>query len=109
MNIDVSAFGAPMIAIVVYSLIEVIKSACGHSPKMKRFYPAISALVGMVLGVVGYATGDFEITANSVVNAAFVGLCSGLSATGTDQFVDGIRGKKATQEAPQETDEGREE
>ncbi len=107
MKLDITAFCTPMIAIAVYILVEVIKSACGHNPKMKGFYPAIAATLGVTLGIVGYVTGDFETSATSWVSAAFIGLCSGLCATGTDQFMDGIRRKGTKAETTQETEDER--
>ena len=90
----IEAFSAPMIAMAVYVCIELFKEFVGHKEQYKRWYPIIAGVLGMVFATVAYITGVVEIPAKDLVSAIFVGLCSGLCATGTDQLIHKIVGKK---------------
>lgn len=87
MHFDIGSFSAPMISTVVYVFIELLKRIIRHDEKIKRWYPAVAAVLGMLLGWGAYMTGVVPIMATDATGALFVGLCSGLCATGTDQLI----------------------
>ena len=58
----------PAIAAIVYSLIDIVKTACGGDEKFKRFIPLVSAALG--LGVAIPATvmyGSLRVRLNRTV------------------------------------------
>lgn len=90
MYFDIGTFSAPIISTVVYVLIELLKRFVKHDEKIKRWYPAVAAVLGMLLGWGAYMTGAVPIMATNAAGALFIGLCSGLCATGTDQLIHKI-------------------
>ena len=76
----------PAIVSITYALIEAYKKwvAKGRE-KWLAFVPLIALIIGGVLGVVIFYIAPQIIIANSWYMALIVGLCSGLSATGTNQ------------------------
>ena len=90
----IEAFSAPMIAMAVYVCIELFKEFVGHKEQYKRWYPIIAGVLGIAFATVAYITGVVEVPAKDLVSAIFVGLCSGLCATGTDQLIHKIAQKK---------------
>ena len=104
---NMETFCVPMIAMAVYVFIELIKWLVGHGEKYKRWYPIIAGGLGMAMSAAAYMTGATEIPAESLTSAIFIGLCSGLCATGTDQLiVKLLKGKDATGEDEATTAEG---
>ena len=83
----IEALSAPAIATAVYVAIEVLKHLTGGSAALKKWYPAIAALLGTLLGLLAYLVGWADVPATGAPGALAVGFCSGLSATGTDQLI----------------------
>ena len=52
---------------------------------IKKYIPIISICFGVILGIIGYYTPDIEM-GNNIVEAVFIGLSAGASATGIDQI-----------------------
>jgi hypothetical protein len=77
----------PAIAAIVYTIIDITKTACGGDEKFKRFIPLISALLGAVLGVVSFYAVPGVVETQNIFVAIVMGAASGLSATGTNQVV----------------------
>lgn len=77
----------PAIAAIVYTLIDIVKTACGGDEKFKRFIPLISALLGAICGVVSFYCVPGVIETQNILVAIVIGAASGLSATGTNQVV----------------------
>ena len=77
----------PALAAIVYTIIDIVKTAMGGDEKFKRFIPLIACVLGAVCGVVAFyfVPGVFQ-TENLLV-AIVLGASSGLSATGTNQAV----------------------
>lgn len=75
--------GITILAITVIAyLIGMIARAV---PLENKWIPCICGLCGMALGIVGlFIIPDFP--ANNVIDAAAVGIASGLAATGADQI-----------------------
>lgn len=77
----------PTIAAIVYSLIDIVKTACGGDEKFKRFIPLISAALGAVIGIIAFYFVPGLIETENVLVALVIGGASGLSATGVNQAV----------------------
>ena len=76
----------PAIVSVTYALIEAYKKLFAKGrEKWLAFIPLIALLIGGVLGVAIFYIAPQIIIASNVWWALIVGLCSGLSATGTNQ------------------------
>lgn len=84
----------PALAAIVYTIIDIVKTAMGGDEKFKRFIPLISCALGAVCGVIAFylVPGVFE-TENLLV-AIILGASSGLSATGTNQAVKQLTKKE---------------
>lgn len=77
----------PAIAAIVYSLIDIVKTACGGDEKFKRFIPLVSAALGAVIGIIAFYFVPGVIETENVLVALVIGGASGLSATGVNQAV----------------------
>ncbi len=77
----------PAIAAIVYTLIDIVKTACGGDEKFKRFIPLAAALVGGLIGVIAFYCVPGVIETDNILVAIVLGAASGLSATGTNQAV----------------------
>lgn len=77
----------PAIAAIVYTIIDIVKTACGGDEKFKRFIPLISAVLGAVCGVVAFYFVPGVLETQNLLVAIVIGAASGLSATGTNQAV----------------------
>ena len=77
----------PAIAAVVYFIAELIKYTANYNEKIKRSIPLISAVLGVVCGVVCFYLIPSIISANNVIVAALIGAASGLTATGFNQII----------------------
>lgn len=77
----------PAIAAIVYTIIDIVKTACGGDEKFKRFIPLISAGLGAVIGVIAFYFVPGVIETQNILVAITIGAASGLSATGTNQAV----------------------
>ena len=77
----------PAIAAVVYTIIDIVKTACGGDEKFKRFIPLISAVLGAICGVVSFYFIPGVIDTGNLLVAIIIGASSGLSATGLNQTV----------------------
>ena len=87
----------PALAAIVYTIIDIAKTAMGGDDKFKRFIPLIACVLGAICGVIAFyfVPGVFE-TENLLV-AIVLGASSGLSATGTNQIAKQLT-KTTTQE-----------
>lgn len=77
----------PAIAAIVYTLIDIIKTACGGDARFKRFIPLISAGLGGLIGIAAFYFVPGVVDTQNVLVAIVLGAASGLSATGANQVV----------------------
>ena len=77
----------PAIAAIVYTIIDIVKTAVGNTEKFKRFIPLISCALGAIIGVIAYFCVPGVLETQNVLVAIVLGAASGLSATGTNQAV----------------------
>ncbi|NLL55855.1 MAG: hypothetical protein GX242_01415 [Clostridiales bacterium] len=92
MNLEI--ISVPAIATIVYWTVNLIKYAVKNNEIFKRFIPLISAGLGAVLGLACYYIVPEIIFASNVLVAIITGGASGLSATGTNQIIKQLGGKK---------------
>ena len=77
----------PALAAIVYTIIDITKTACGGDAKFKRFIPLIACVLGAICGVVAFYCVPGMMEAQNILVAIVLGAASGLSATGTNQAV----------------------
>lgn len=87
----------PAIAAIVYTIIDIVKTAVGGIEKFKRFIPLISCALGAIIGIVTYFCVPGVMETQNVLVAIVLGAASGLSATGTNQAVKQLTGKTKTE------------
>lgn len=81
----------PVIAMMVFGLIELIKLPLKSVPNFTNFIPLVSGLLGGILGLTAYFVAPAIIPSSNVFHAILVGGLSGLSATGSHQLVKQIK------------------
>lgn len=91
MNLEI--ISVPIITIIVYWTINLIKYAVKENETFKRFIPLIAAVFGAVLGIVCFYAVPEIIFSQNVLIALITGGASGLSATGCNQIIKQL-GKK---------------
>ena len=77
----------PALAAIVYTIIDITKTALGGDEKFKRFIPLIACVLGAVCGVVAFYCVPGTMGTENLLVAIVLGAASGLSATGTNQVV----------------------
>ena len=77
----------PALAAIVYTIIDITKTALGGDEKFKRFIPLIACVLGAVCGVVAFYCVPGTMGTENLLVAIVLGAASGLSATGTTQAV----------------------
>jgi len=80
----------PIIATIVYWVVNLIKYTVNNSEKFKRLIPIISAVLGAGLGIAAFYIAPEIIIADNLLTAIIIGGASGLSATGTNQIIKQI-------------------
>jgi len=78
----------PAIVSLVFSIMEIYKkiaSKTKHEENLLRLIPIVSAVLGVVGGIVCFFAFPAIIAATDGVTAALIGGASGLSATGCNQ------------------------
>ena len=86
----------PAIAAIVYTIIDIAKTALGGDDRFKRFIPLIACVLGAGIGFY-FVPGIIGST--NILVAIVIGAASGLSATGTNQVVKQLtKGKDSTEE-----------
>ena len=86
MNTFYEAVAIPALAAIVYTIIDITKTAMGGTEKFNRFIPLISCLLGAVCGVVAFYCVPGVMETENLLVALVLGAASGLSATGANQI-----------------------
>jgi hypothetical protein len=76
----------PIIMVLVYIIVELLKNAFNNAERFLNFVPLIAAGMGLLLGIFGFLVSPEQIPTDNVFNAMIMGLFSGLSATGSNQI-----------------------
>lgn len=77
----------PAIAAIVYTIIDIAKTALGGDDRFKKFIPLIACVLGAGIGAVCFYFVPGIIGSTNILVAIVIGAASGLSATGTNQVV----------------------
>ena len=83
----IEVVSVPVIATIVYWVVNLIKYTVNNSEKFKRLIPIVSAVLGAGLGCVVFYIAPSIIIADNILMALIIGGASGLSATGTNQIL----------------------
>lgn len=86
----------PTLAAIVYTIIDIAKTAMGGDEKFSRFIPLIACVLGAICGVVAFYCVPGVLDTQNLLVAIVLGAASGLSATGTNQIAKQLT--KATTE-----------
>ena len=92
----------PALAAIVYTIIDIAKTAMGGDEKFRRFIPLIACVLGAICGVVAFYFVPGVMDTQNLLVAIVLGAASGLSATGTNQVV-----KQLTNTTSTTTEEGK--
>ena len=76
----------PALAAIVYTIIDIAKTAMGGDERFKRFIPLIACLLGAGCGVVAFYCVPGVMETENLLVALVLGAASGLSATGANQI-----------------------
>lgn len=74
-----------IIVVIVYALAEIAKKNVAKDDKQRAYLPYAGALVGALLGIAFFAYDPSLIEASNAIEAVFIGIGSGLVATGANQ------------------------
>ena len=77
----------PVITILVYCIIELLKQITNDNENFKRFIPITATFLGIILGLIIFFTMPEMSIANNALFAIVAGGMSGLAATGGDQLL----------------------
>ena len=92
----------PAIAAIVYTIIDITKTALGGTEKFARFIPLIACALGANIGTVTFFCVPGVMETSNVLVAIVIGAASGLSATGTNQVVKQLTKPKTTDDTTTE-------
>ena len=76
----------PALAAIVYTIIDIAKTALGGDERFKRFIPLIACVLGAGCGVVAFYCVPGVMETENLLVALVLGAASGLSATGANQI-----------------------
>ena len=76
----------PALAAIVYTIIDIAKTAMGGDERFKRFIPLIACVLGAICGVVAFYFVPGVLDTQNLLVAIVLGTASGLSATGANQI-----------------------
>lgn len=86
----------PALAAIVYTIIDIAKTAMGGDEKFRRFIPLVACVLGAICGVVAFYFVPGVMDTQNLLVAIVLGAASGLSATGTNQVVKQLTNTTAT-------------
>ncbi|MEG2015284.1 MAG: hypothetical protein RR086_06080, partial [Clostridia bacterium] len=76
-------------------VMELLKVATGNNEKFKRLIPLLSAILGVIFGLIAFYAVPGIMPTDNVVVALVIGGASGLTATGTNQMIKQLTCPKA--------------
>lgn len=91
----------PALAAIVYTIIDIAKTALGGDDKFKRFIPLIACVLGAICGVIAFYFVPGVMETQNLLVAIVLGAASGLSATGTNQVVKQLTHTEVKEEGDQ--------
>ena len=93
----------PALAAIVYTIIDITKTAMGGDEKFRRFIPLIACILGAVCGVVAFYCVPGVMETENLLVAIVLGAASGLSATGTNQVAKQLTKTTTKEDAENES------
>ena len=81
----------PCIVAIVYTILDITKTAVGENEKFKRFIPLTACLLGVIIGIICFYFVPGVFKTNNLLIALVIGAASGLSATGANQAVKQLK------------------
>ena len=88
----------PALAAIVYTIIDITKTAMGGDEKFRRFIPLVACVLGAACGVVAFYCVPGVMETENLLVAIVLGAASGLSATGTNQIAKQLTAPTANKE-----------
>ena len=76
----------PALAAIVYTIIDIAKTALGGDERFKRFIPLIACVLGAGCGVIAFYCVPGVMETENLLVALVLGAARGLSATGANQI-----------------------
>ncbi len=92
---DLGIASVAAITVIAYLIGFIWKTA---DPLNDKWIPCVCGVFGCILGIVAYLIKIPDFPANDVINAAAVGIASGLAATGINQIGKQLFVKKTNSE-----------
>lgn len=83
--------GVGSIAVICYAVGYAAKQTSKYIEGLDDFIPVICALMGAILGIVGYKVMP-DYPASDPITAVAVGIVSGLAATGINEAIKQLKG-----------------
>lgn len=90
---SVDFYSVPIITILCYGFIEILKHTVNSNHSIKNAYPLIAGMMGLFLGIVFHLFSP-HLMGDSAITSAIMGLASGLSATGGNELMQRMRKKR---------------
>lgn len=81
----------PAIAAVVYWVVNLIKYTTKYNEKLLTFVPLISAVLGVICGVIAFFAIPNVMPTDNIFVAVVLGGASGLTATGFNQIIKQLK------------------
>jgi hypothetical protein len=81
----IEILAVPAITLAVYAILYLYKKAVKGNEKFIKIIPALAGGLGLILGITAFYALPAVIAARNIAEASFIGLASGLAATGTHQ------------------------
>lgn len=83
-------FSVPMIAAIVYWIVNLIKYTTKYNEKVLTFIPLIATVLGAICGVAAFFVAPEIMPVQNAVVASVIGGASGMTATGFNQIIKQI-------------------
>lgn len=85
-----NAVSVPVIAVIVYWVVNIVKYTTKYNEKVLTFVPLMSCGLGVICGLIAFFVVPEIMPTDNVAVAIVIGGASGLTATGFNQIVKQI-------------------
>ena len=85
-----NVFSVPIIAAILYWLINLVKYTTSYNEKVLTFIPLIATVLGIVCGLIAFFVAPEVMPTQNAVVACVIGGASGMTATGFNQIIKQI-------------------
>ena len=80
----------PIITTIVYTVIEVVKTATKNPDILKRFTPMLACVLGVICSLIAYFFVPDVLPTDNGIIAAVIGGASGLASTGVYENIKNL-------------------